>query len=571
VAAQGSPPMSEVDDLSRRESGESAITPVSHFCWDEGTPVHPSDLGATPHMSNFPDDSFFGFADQISEVVSRSTLESRTTPPDEAHNLDETLVHLRESGRNIFFWGLKNSDSSDHSHHKRSRVGAAAARYVHSVAFEVAVPLFIVANAALIGYQADWDMHNLEYRDDQQEASYFIWLNRMFTAVFSFEISLRIVAEEANFFRCSNRCFGWNMFDTCIVASSLVEEVAQLFSSTRRSNISSLRVVRVLRLVRALRIIRMLRFFRELRIMVSGIINCGKSVLWASLLIVIMTYTFAVVFLQITASWLEEENLVAVDCEQTVGGACHIRSTFSSLLWGMYTLFKAMSGGSSWGEVSDPLSKIHPVVTLTFCVYIMLAVFVVLNVITAIFVDAAARVSDDEATKIMENIQRKSVWIRNAKELFKVLDTRQEGWLEWKDINRLVTDERCQACLQEFGLDLDFQSTQVLFSLFDSQGNGVIHQDQFARTLYRLHGNARSLDLARIHSTVASMNRSLREMNKRVDAMGNVMGLASNRSPSSEILSQIPHTLETPLRTHASPSARRCKSRRIRWPSEGTV
>ncbi|CAK0869893.1 unnamed protein product [Prorocentrum cordatum] len=118
-------------------------------------------------MSNFPDDSFFGFADQISEVVSRSTLESRTTPPDEAHNLDETLVHLRESGRNIFFWGLKNSDpggkSSDHSHHKRSRVGAAAARYVHSVAFEVAVPLFIVANAALIGYQADWDMHNLEY------------------------------------------------------------------------------------------------------------------------------------------------------------------------------------------------------------------------------------------------------------------------------------------------------------------------------------------------------------------------------------------------------------------------
>ncbi|CAK0869894.1 unnamed protein product [Prorocentrum cordatum] len=253
----------------------------------------------------------------------------------------------------------------------------------------------------------------------------------MFTAVFSFEISLRIVAEEANFFRCSNRCFGWNMFDTCIVASSLVEEVAQLFSSTRRSNISSLRVVRVLRLVRALRIIRMLRFFRELRIMVSGIINCGKSVLWASLLIVIMTYTFAVVFLQITASWLEEENLVAVDCEQTVGGACHIRSTFSSLLWGMYTLFKAMSGGSSWGEVSDPLSKIHPVVTLTFCVYIMLAVFVVLNWrITAIFVDAAARVSDDEATKIMENIQRKSVWIRNAKESCSRswIPDRRAGW-----------------------------------------------------------------------------------------------------------------------------------------------
>merc|ERR1719382_1564951 len=102
----------------------------------------------------------------------------------------------------------------------------------------------------------------------------------------------------------------------------------------------------------------------------------------------------------------------------------------------MYTLFKAMSGGSSWGEVSDPLSKIHPLATFAFCVYIMLAVFVVLNVITAIFVDAAARVSDDEATKVLDNIQRKSVWILKAKELFKVLDTRQEGCLGWKDVNK---------------------------------------------------------------------------------------------------------------------------------------
>merc|ERR1719356_1108245 len=149
----------------------------------------------------------------------------------------------------------------------------------------------------------------------------------MFTTVFFFEISMRIVAEGPHFFRLSNRCLGWNLFDTCIVASSLIEEVAHLVSSARRSNISSLRV---LRLVRALRVIRMLRFFRELRIMVSGIINCGKSVLWASLLIGIMTYTFAVVFLQITASWLEEENLAAVDCEQTVGGSCYLRSTFSS-------------------------------------------------------------------------------------------------------------------------------------------------------------------------------------------------------------------------------------------------
>jgi hypothetical protein len=154
----------------------------------------------------------------------------------------------------------------------------------------------------------------------------------------------------------------------------------------------------------------------------------------------------------------------------------------------------------------------------------MLAVFVVLNVITAIFVDSAQRVSDDEATRILDNIQRKSIWIRNAKELFKILDTRNEGELQWSDINRLFTDERAQSCMQEFGIDLDFQSTQVLFNLFDSSGTGVISEDTFAKTLYRLQGGARSLDLLRIHNTVSSMHKSLKLANKRVDTLASLMG-----------------------------------------------
>jgi len=195
-------------------------------------------------------------------------------------------------------------------------------------------------------------------------------------------------------------------------------------------------------------------------------------------------------------------------------------------------LFKAMSGGSSWGDVSDHLTEISPLVTIAFCVYIMLAVFVVLNVITAIFVDSAQRVSDDEATRILDNIQRKSVWIRNAKELFKILDTRNEGELQWGDINRLFTDERAQSCLQKFGIDLEFQSAQVLFNLFDSSGTGRISEDMFAKTLYRLQGGARSLELCRIHNTVSSMRKSLKCANKRVDALACQVGVGIDRKMS---------------------------------------
>jgi len=333
------------------------------------------------------------------------------------------------------------------------------------------------------------------------------------------------------FFYISNKGFGWNLFDTFIVSASIAEEVVAFVSSTRLSQASSVRVVRTLRLVRAFRAIRVMRFFRELRIMVSGIMNCGRSVLWASLLISIMTYTFAVLFLQVSSSWLREQDDVGLDCDGDAAGvACSVGSSFSTLIEGMYTLFKAMSGGSSWGDVSDPLTSIHPLVTFAFCVYIMLAVFVVLNVITAIFVEAATRQSGDEATKVLDNIQRKSEWIKRAKELFTILDTRRAGWLGYDEIDKLFTDERAQSFLQEFGIDIDFQSTQVLLNLFDSEGLGGVDQDQFAKKLHRLHGSARSLDLARIHSMACQTHKTLRMVSRRIDSLAGLMGISLSPS-----------------------------------------
>jgi hypothetical protein len=450
------------------------------------------------------------------------------------HNLEDKLNKLKESDKSFFFWGLTNSDKP-RRFEPRSTVGAFAYECTHSVLFEILVPVFIVANACTIGYQADWDMRHHGKHAGSEDLPVWIWTNRAFALVFFLEIALRIASEGPYFFHWGNKGFGWNAWDSLIVASSIVEEVAALAFSTRRNRISSVRVVRVLRLVRALRVIRVLRFFGELRIMVSGIMNCGKSLLWASLLIAIMTYTFSVVFLQASFAYLEDSDhdtvtgiAPNVDCRYEVAAECSIRSNFYSMLGGMYTLFKAMSGGSSWGDVSDALTEISPLVTFAFCVYIMLAVFVVLNVITAIFVESAQRVSDDEATRILDNIQRKSIWIRNAKELFNILDTRNEGVLQWSDIDRLFTDERAQSCLQEFGIDLDFQSSQVLFGMFDSSGTGLISEDNFAKTLYRLQGGARSLDLCRIHNTVCSMHKGLKLANKRVDTLASLMGFQLN-------------------------------------------
>ncbi|CAK0801652.1 unnamed protein product, partial [Prorocentrum cordatum] len=53
---------------------------------------------------------------------------------------------------------------------------------------------------------------------------------------------------------------------------------------------------------------------------------------------------------------------------------------FPSLGYSIYTLFKAVTGGVSWGEVSDPLQDVSLVFLFSFPVYIVVTMFCVLNI-----------------------------------------------------------------------------------------------------------------------------------------------------------------------------------------------
>merc|ERR1712226_623602 len=90
-------------------------------------------------------------------------------------------------------------------------------------------------------------------------------VNLVFCALFTLELSTRIVAFRMEFLFGSE--VPWNVFDSLLVLSQIVEIFFQ------GTNISAIRVIRVLRLIRTLRIIRIINFFRQLRMMVCCIGN----------------------------------------------------------------------------------------------------------------------------------------------------------------------------------------------------------------------------------------------------------------------------------------------------------
>jgi hypothetical protein len=361
------------------------------------------------------------------------------------------------------------------------------------------VAVSILSNAVLIGVNSDWAMRNRHLGSDRPTS--FIALDWLFLIIFILELMLRMAAEGFLFFKLRNKMFGWNLFDGLIIALTLLNNADVL-----GIRLSVVRVFRVLRLVHVIRIIRLKNGFMELRMMVDGIMNCGKTLLWSFLLLIVITFIYAVVCLEFIAEWLtqaEHEPIASTaglgpaERETRMSTIKFLMDNYASLTYSIYTLFKAVSGGVSWGELSDPMEHVNIVLVLTFPLFIGVTVFCVLNIVTAAFVDAAARKSKEEEANALEYIAERKKWIRAVHDIFRRHDSDSRGTLDFEEFSSIMTDWRTQTAFTDMGIDMSFQQAKQLFRLFDWDGDGQIDIDEFAQGVHHLKGPARSLDVFR--------------------------------------------------------------------------
>jgi len=396
-----------------------------------------------------------------------------------------------------------------------------ATRIKDARSFEVFIAIAILANAACIGWDVDWKITNPKADTPQS----LIVADFVFISVFSLELLLRLFVEGWTFFYLSNQAVGWNLFDTLLIVLAIVD-----LASPFNLNLTMLRVCRVLRLARVLRFIRLLKSFRELRVIVSGILNCGKTLLWSFLILLAVSYVYCVFFLQLCSDWLADRSDALAersDKEQDI--VEFLDKHFSSLIWSMYTLWKALLGGITWGELSDPLLDVNVVLLVTFPLYIGVTVLVILNIVTASFVQAASRTRGEEDAKFLELLEDKEAWIQKIRQVFSRVDQGDTNTLTWAQFQKLADDFQTQVLFSEIGLDLDdYHGAKTLFDLFDIDGDGQIDMNEFVQGIAVYRGHAKSVD----------MSRNFQRLQKRLDEL-KAFNLAS---PSS---SQFRPALET--------------------------
>lgn len=408
-----------------------------------------------------------------------------------AAQVADGVVQASHDVRSIFVADIDNADSEE----KTLVICKLIQRVVASRTFEVLVTVVVLANSITLGLQADWAMRHIGLQDPPA----FDMTDGMFTVIFIVELFLRIVAYGRFMYHYENRNFGWNVFDTALVFVSLINYFcALLLNSGMSQDLAAIRLLRVLRLMRVLRVVRVLRFFSDLRLILASIAISMKSLLWALILHLVLEFIFGVVIMDFVSQYMND-NLDAMLGDSRAG----LFNDFGTMGASLATLFMSMSGGREWYEVARHLSSVSEWLAVFFASYIAISVFCILNIITALFVENAKKLTlDDDLQLFMQSMENRKEWLNGIEKLFNAITPEDEEVFTVANLKDRIKDIHLQSMFEKFGLDVEVENAQGLFQLLDLDENGAVDLDEFALGVQMLHGGARSIDVARLrHST----------------------------------------------------------------------
>jgi len=335
-------------------------------------------------------------------------------------------------------------------------------RVVNGNLFGAMVAIVIFMNAFVIGWEVEDSMHRVLHNPLQEKPEWLVVFNALFTIFFVMELAIRMFALRCNFW------FGeewkWNVFDTLLVAISITDLASGLQDGNSTGYV---RVLKTLRMVRVLRIVRVLRFFRELRRMVTSIMSSMVSLLWCLILLFIIMYVFAVIFMQAGVTYMDGRRVEEEDAK-FLEGSNAFRRFYGSLGEAFYSLIKAITGGEDWGPMTEPLELVSRYYVAAFVFYVLFVIFGVLNVLAGVFLDSAAEALDLDRDWLTEaETIKQEKFVKNLQTLFNEMDINHSGSLTWSEFLVAMENPSTQALF--VSNELDMADAHMVFSLLSAE------------------------------------------------------------------------------------------------------
>jgi hypothetical protein len=293
---------------------------------------------------------------------------------------------------------------------------------------------------------------------------------------YSVECAIRLFIHGRTFFKHK-----WNVFDLIVVFFGLFGRIMEtVLGHAGGTNVEHFQILRSIRMFRLLRAARIVISFKELYSLICGLSSCLKTLFWAAglvFLLLTMWSILSVEYLHPLIRNLTEEGYYS-DCS-------HCHHAFKDIMSANLTLFGIVSGGD-WVELWRPAIERHPWTAAIIVCIIFTMVFGMLNLITAVIVDTAARAREADVMHMAKHkeFERQEAWEYFAN-LCLILDENHDGEISLQELQKGIREiPELSAQLSVLGVDDD--DLQLVFDVLDSNQDGKITHTEFIRQLYKI-------------------------------------------------------------------------------------
>jgi hypothetical protein len=205
-------------------------------------------------------------------------------------------------------------------------------------------------------------------------------------------------------------------------------------------------------------------------------------------LIVLVTYVFGCLFTQSVAIFLSTTPEAAPEIKET------LLAYWGSVSLAMDTLYQASTSGDGWRFAAQPLWEISWYAYALFLIYIAFFLFVVVNTLTSLIIEATITNAAKESHQVIQDeYKKKAAYVNKFKELYANLDADHSGDISLSELSRYLTDPALLAFMES--LEIDASDIEQFFAAVSGDGELSVDVETFVVGCMKLKGNARSMDL----------------------------------------------------------------------------
>lgn len=400
---------------------------------------------------------------------------------------------------------------------QRSMLSDAVLEGRMAFALDAAPVLVILINAVIIGVSAD-----LVPDSD-------IWLASecVFAAFFLGEILVKLRFVGIRMFFVGRSCY-WNYFDCFCVCTAMLDLTLTFHGKLNGpdgADLSGLTMMKMLRLAKLLRLARLLRYkaFSELRLIISGLFNGLRVLVWAQVLLALVICLGGIVM----------RNLVG-----------ETESEFKTVPASMFTIFRCFTDGCAAYDGTPLQERLRmkygaPVFFGWMLSYVLVTIGL-FNLIMAIFVQ---HVLDAQSERRMLDLGKSADRVRATMEetMLDLYMLHQEGLLgeddsgilkdelrtSWnsslgtpvtRDVfNKWLSHPRMMRMLRN--ADIDIASKFELFDVLDADLSGSLTMNELVRGLMHLRGPISKAEIVSIRLKMRLNTQRLEVMMGAVSEM----------------------------------------------------